>query len=264
MEYFIWNADPVLFAFGSFKIHWYGLLFATAILTGFSIMNRIYMHEKKPIAQLETLQVYMIVGIVVGARLGHCLFYDPAYYLSHPLEILAVWKGGLASHGGGTGAILATYFYAKKTNVSFIYLLDRLAIPTASFAFFVRMGNLMNSEIVGNKTDVPWAVVFSRVDEFARHPAQFYEALSYLSIFFILGTMYLLPKKKLPNGMIFGTFLTLIFTARIVIEFVKVPQAAYANETLLSTGQALSVPFLLIGIGLIIWSSNSKKPSSRS
>ena len=262
MEYFIWNADPVLFAFGSFKIHWYGLLFATAILTGFSIMNRIYMHEKKPIEQLETLQIYMIVGIVVGARLGHCLFYDPEYYLSHPLEILAVWKGGLASHGGGMGAILATYIYAKKTDVTFIYLLDRLAIPTASFAFFVRMGNFMNSEIVGNKTDVPWAIVFSRVDEFARHPAQLYEALSYLLIFFILTAMYLIPKKSLGSGVIFGTFLTLVFTARITIEFVKVPQAAYAHETFLSTGQMLSIPFLLIGIALIFFGlRNTKKES---
>ena len=257
MEHFIWSVDPILFSFGSFKIHWYGLLFATAILTGFAIMNRIYIHEKKPIEQLENLQMYMIVGIVVGARLGHCLFYDPVFYFSHPLEIFAVWKGGLASHGGGTGAILATYYYAKKSNISFLYLLDRLAIPTASFAFFVRMGNLMNSEIVGNPTDVPWAIIFSRVDELARHPAQVYEALSYLSIFFILGAMYLIPKKQLPSGMIFGSFLTLVFTARIVIESVKVPQAAYTND-FLSTGQMLSIPFLLIGIALIIWSYSKK------
>lgn len=259
MEYFIWSADPVLFSFGSFQIHWYGLLFATAILTGFAIMNRIYIHEKKPIQQLETLQMYMIVGIVVGARLGHCLFYDPAYYFSNPLEIFAVWKGGLASHGGGTGAILATYIYAKKSDVSFLYLLDRLAIPTASFAFFVRTGNLMNSEIVGNPTDVPWAVVFTKVDNIARHPAQVYEALSYLAIFFILVAMYLLPKKKLPMGMIFGTFLTLVFSARFIIEFVKEKQAAYSSEFFMTTGQMLSIPFLIIGLALIIWSLTRTK-----
>ena len=262
MEAFVWNVDPVFFSLGSFKIHWYGILFATAILSGFQVMNFIYRHENKSIEQLESLQIYMIIGIVVGARLGHCLFYNPEYYLSNPLEIFAIWKGGLASHGGGLGAILATYIYAKKSNVSFLYLLDRLAIPTALFAFFVRMGNLMNSEIVGNPTDVPWAIVFSRVDDLARHPAQLYEAISYLIIFFILAAIYLLPKKPLGSGIIFGTFLTLVFTARIIIESVKVPQAAYAHETFLSTGQMLSIPFLLIGVALIIFGMRKTKKES--
>jgi phosphatidylglycerol---prolipoprotein diacylglyceryl transferase len=254
MDPFIWSVDPVLVSFGSLKIHWYGVLFATAILTGFSIMNMIYKHENKNIKELETLQIYIVIGIVVGARLGHCFFYNPAYYLSNPLEILAVWKGGLASHGGGIGAIIATFLYARKTGVSLIYLLDRLAIPTASFAFFVRMGNLMNSEIVGNPTNVAWGIVFTRVDNLTRHPAQLYEALSYLFIFIILSAMYFLPKKKFHSGMLFGVFLTLVFSARFIIEFVKVPQAAYAHDTFMSTGQLLSIPFLGLGLGLITWS----------
>lgn len=262
MEPFIWSVDPVLFSFGSLKIHWYGVLFATAILTGFSIMNMIYKHENKDIKLLETLQIYIVIGIVVGARLGHCLFYDPGFYLSHPLEIFAVWKGGLASHGGGLGAIIATYLYARKEGVSLIYLLDRLAIPTASFAFFVRMGNLMNSEIVGNPTTAPWGIVFSRVDNLTRHPAQVYEALSYLLVFIILASLYLFSKKRLHNGLLFGVFLVLVFSARFIIEFVKVPQAAYTHETFMSTGQMLSIPFFLLGIGLILWAMIQTKKES--
>ena len=257
MEYFEWSVDPVLISLGSFSIHWYGVLFATAILSGFAVMDRIYKYEKKPdkeIEQLEKLQFYIIIGIVVGARLGHCLFYDPAYYLANPLKILAINEGGLASHGGGLGAILATLYYAKKIKVDFLYLLDRLAIPTALFAFFVRMGNLMNSEIIGKETDVAWAVVFSRVDLIPRHPAQFYEALSYLSIFIILTLIYLYKNDKVKPGFLFGVFLSLIFISRILVEFVKERQATYSDEMLLSTGQMLSVPFLLIGIGLIFFS----------
>jgi len=263
MEQLVWSVDPVLATFGSFKIHWYGVLFATAILTGFAIMDKIYKHEGKDTKELETLQIYMIIGIVVGARLGHCIFYDPEYYFSNPIQILAVWNGGLASHGGGIGAILATLFYARKKNISLMYLLDRLAIPTASFAFFVRMGNLMNSEIVGNHTLGPWGVVFTRVDTLTRHPAQVYEALSYLVVFIVLTAMYLIPKKKFKTGMLFGVFLTLVFTARFVIEFVKVPQAAYANDFYLSTGQVLSIPFLIIGAFLIVKALiNAKKESA--
>ena len=254
MEHFVWSVNPVLFSFGTLSIHWYGLFFATAILTGFQIMNFIYRHEKKPIEQLESLQIYIVIGIVVGARLGHCLFYDPAYYLSHPLKILAINEGGLASHGGGLGAILATLFYAKKKKVNFLYLLDRLAIPTAAFAFFVRMGNLMNSEIIGSKTDVPWAIIFSRVDLLPRHPTQVYEALSYLFIFAILAALYLYTQKAKQRGFIFGTFLLTIFSARVVIEFYKLKQAAYENILGMSTGQWLSIPFLLIGIWLIVTS----------
>lgn len=254
MEHFVWSVDPVLFSFFSLKIHWYGVLFATAILSGFAVMNMIYKHEKKSIAQLESLQVYIVIGIVVGARLGHCLFYDPAYYLSNPLKIFAIQEGGLASHGGGIGALLGAFIYAKKEKLNYIWLIDRLAIPTALFAFFVRMGNLMNSEILGNPTDVSWAVVFSRVDSLPRHPAQLYEAISYLVIFFLLAGIYRYTKKSENIGFLFGLFLVTVFSARIIVEFVKVTQEAYATGLFLSTGQLLSIPFLLVGIGLILFS----------
>ena len=259
MQYFEWSVDPVLVSFGTLSVHWYGVLFATAILTGFAVMNAIYRNENKPIEQLESLQIYMVIGIVVGARLGHCLFYDPIYYLSNPLKILAINEGGLASHGGGIGAILATLYYAKKNSLNFLYLLDRLAIPTALFAFFVRMGNLMNSEIVGIPSDVSWAVVFTRVDLLPRHPAQFYEALAYIMIFVLLVFLYKYKNMQEKSGFLFGVFLTLVFFARIVIEFVKVRQAVYAEETLMSAGQMLSIPFLLLGLGLILFSLRERK-----
>ncbi|MFT5661986.1 MAG: phosphatidylglycerol:prolipoprotein diacylglycerol transferase [Sulfurimonas sp.] len=259
MEYFEWNVSPILLSLGGFSIHWYGALFAAAILSGFGVMNRIYKHENKSIETLESLQIYMVIGIVIGARLGHCLFYDPVYYFSNPLKILAINEGGLASHGGGIGAILATLYYAKKNTINFIYLLDRLAIPTALFAFFVRMGNLMNSEILGIQTDVPWAIVFSRVDLIPRHPAQLYEAIAYLSIFIVLSLVYIFKNEKIKAGFLFGLFLSLIFTARIAVEFVKERQASYSEGIIFSTGQMLSVPFLLLGLALIILSFYKKE-----
>jgi len=259
MEYFEWSVSPILVSFGSFSIHWYGVLFAAAMLSGFSVMNWIYKHENRSIKQLESLQIYIFIGIVVGARLGHCFFYDPMYYLSNPLKILAVNEGGLASHGGGIGAIIATFYYARKFKVNFLYLLDRLAIPTALFAFFVRMGNFMNSEIIGIQTEVPWAIVFSRIDLLPRHPAQLYEAISYLSIFVILFLIYLFKNEKIKSGFLFGVFLTLVFLVRILVEFVKVRQASYSSEMIFSTGQMLSVPFLIIGLVLIIVSIYKKE-----
>ena len=259
MSHFEWAVSPIFLYLGSFSIHWYGVLFATAILSGFGVMNWIYKNENKSVEQLESLQIYIVIGIVIGARLGHCFFYDPAFYLANPLKILAIHEGGLASHGGGLGAILATLYYAKKNSVNFLYLLDRLAIPTALFAFFVRMGNLMNSEIVGIQTDVPWAVIFSRVDLYPRHPVHFYEALAYLSVCIILLSIYMYKKSKVYSGLLFGVFLSLVFTARILVEFVKERQASYATEMLFSTGQWLSVPFLLIGLGLIVFALSKKE-----
>lgn len=248
----IWNADPVLFAFAGLKIHWYGALFATAIIAGLQLMKWIYAREHQPIEALDSLLTYAVIGIIIGARLGHCLFYDPGFYLSNPLKILAIWEGGLASHGGGLGVIIASYFYAKKHQVNYLWLLDKLAIATALFGFFVRMGNFVNSEIVGTVTHVPWAVIFSRLDELPRHPVQLYEALSYLTIFVILVSLYRKSHNSKSSGGILGVFLCLVFTARFLLEFIKQKQAAYTSELLLSTGQMLSIPFLLVGIALVV------------
>jgi len=255
VEYFIWSADPVALSFGSVRVFWYGMLFATAILAGLHFMKWVYRLEGKNVDDLESMFLYIVIGIVLGARLGHCLFYDPAYYFAHPMEIFAVWKGGLASHGGGSGVIFALYLFAKKFKLNYLWLLDRVAIPTALFGVFVRLGNFMNSEIVGKPTDVPWAIVFERVDSLPRHPAQLYEAFSYLAIFLLLTFIYKTKREVLNNGFLFGLFLTLLFSARFLIEFVKVKQADYDTSFLMmSTGQALSIPFLIIGLVLMVWS----------
>jgi len=251
VEFFVWNADPVLASLGPITVHWYGALFALAIISGLQVLKWCYTQEKVDVESLDNLLMYAVIGIVVGARLAHCLLYDPGYYLSNPLKILAIWEGGLASHGGGLGVIIAAYFYQKRYEMSFVWLLDRLAISTALFGFFVRFGNFINSEIIGIPSNVPWAIIFSRIDNLPRHPAQLYEAISYLAIFSILFAAYRFSKIKEYSGALLGGFLVMIFTARFAIEFVKIKQAAYSSEFTFSTGQLLSIPFFIVGLILL-------------
>jgi prolipoprotein diacylglyceryl transferase len=258
MEHFVWSVSPVAFSFASLHIYWYGILFAAAILSGLEFMKWVFRIEKKDVALLDSMFLYIVVGIVVGARLGHCLFYDPAYYLANPLKILALWEGGLASHGGGLGVIIALQLYVRKYKLDFLWLLDRVAIPTALFGFFVRMGNFMNSEIVGHETQLPWAIIFTKIDMLPRHPTQLYEAIAYIVIFITLAFIYKVKHKVLGKGFLFGLFLTLLFSARFAIEFIKEKQESYALEFLLSTGQLLSLPFLLLGVVLIALSLRKK------
>ncbi|MDH4943453.1 prolipoprotein diacylglyceryl transferase [Sulfurimonas sp. C5] len=252
MDYFVWNADPVAFSFGSMRVFWYGILFATAIISGLEIMKWIYKKESKDLQELDTIFLYVVLGVVVGARLAHCLFYEPSYYLAHPIEILYVWKGGLASHGGGLGALIGIYLYKRKHTLNLLWFLDRIAIATAMFAFFVRLGNFMNSEILGKVTDVSWAIIFTRVDELPRHPAQLYEAFSYLIITLVLFIVYTKYRERLQDGFLFGLFLTLVFIVRFLVEFVKERQAEYAVDMMFSTGQILSIPFIILGLYLIV------------
>ena len=252
MEHISWSVDPVLFSLGSIRIHWYGVLFACGFILGFLFMKRVYLGEGKNVEDLDRLLYYIMGGTIIGARLGHCLFYDPVFYLNNPLKILAIWEGGLASHGGGLGVLIALYLYLRKTGDCYLWLLDRLVIPTAMVAFFIRLGNFFNSEIVGRSADVPWAIVFERLDGVARHPAQLYEALSYLTIFFALWFLFRKTKAAARYGLISGIFLILVFTARFFIEFVKTKQAAYSSDLWLSTGQLLSIPFVVAGVVLMI------------
>lgn len=261
MNYLVWNPDPVLIDFGLIKIRWYGLLFATAFLLGFNIMKSIYIKEERDEENLDSLFVYLVVGTIVGARLGHCFFYNPSYYLSNPFKLIAVWEGGLASHGGGIGILTALYFYQKKFNESYLELLDRLTIPTALGGMFIRIANFFNSEIIGVPTLSTWGVIFKRVDMIPRHPAQLYEAFSYGLIFIFLFFLYKKIGERLGNGTLFGLFLLLIFGARFMVEFVKTKQAFYSSGFILSTGQTLSIPFILIGLFFTIKGSigNKKK-----
>jgi prolipoprotein diacylglyceryl transferase len=249
LAYFTWNISPEILQIGPVAIRWYGLLFALAFVLGYSIMSKIYIQEKRTQKDMEALTVTMIVGTIVGARLGHCLFYDPVHYLAHPFEIIKVWEGGLASHGAAIGIILALYYYVKKRpKFSLLWILDRVVIVVALAGFLIRMGNFFNSEILGSPANVPWAVIFSRIDSIPRHPAQLYEALIYLSIFLYLYLTYRNRKGRIGNGFFFGLFLILVFGFRFIIEFVKDVQSSWETTLPLDMGQILSLPFILVGI----------------
>ncbi len=249
--YIHWSVDPEIFRFGAFTIRWYGLLFATSFFLGYRIIQWIFQKEKLPKTDVDILLFYVLFGVVIGARLGHCLFYEPGYYLSNPIEIIKFWRGGLASHGAAIGILTAIYLYSKKkTKQTYFWVVDRVVIVVALSGFFIRVGNLFNSEILGKATDVPWAFIFTRVDMIPRHPTQIYEALAYLSIFLLLITVYRKFHPVFP-GMLFGIFLTCIFGFRIFVEFFKENQSTFEAGMTLNMGQLLSIPFLLIGLFLI-------------
>lgn len=260
-----WNVDPVIFWItDSFPLKYYGALFACGLLLGFYIVRNIYKKENLSLDNLDSLLIYVIVGTVLGARLGHCFFYEPDYFLKHPIEILLpiqkikgayqfVGYQGLASHGGSIGVITAMILYCRKYKVQFLGLLDKMAVAVPVTGAFIRMGNFMNSEIYGKPTNGSWGVVFQRDDLIPRHPTQLYEAFAYVMIFVILFYMYKSEKIRNAQGLIFGTFLTLLFTARFIIEFFKENQEAFENDMLINMGQILSIPFILIGLGLIFW-----------
>ncbi|MGF6705619.1 prolipoprotein diacylglyceryl transferase [Pseudomonas frederiksbergensis] len=253
MDYFVWNTDPVLLSIGPVNIHWYGVFFAAAFIVGFSIMRRIFANEGKPEKDLDPLCCYMAAGTIIGARLGHVLFYDPAYYLSHPLQIFAIWNGGLASHGGAIGIALALLIFSRRhPQMPYVWLLDRISIPAILGGVFIRIGNFFNSEIVGLPANLPWSVIFSRIDSLPRHPTQLYEAFVYLIVFLLLYSTYQRRSRSLPNGVLSGLFLILVFTARFFLEFTKMPQASYEYAMPISVGQWLSIPAIIIG-GLILW-----------
>lgn len=254
MDFFVWNIEPVLISVGFVKIRWYGLLFASAFISGYRLMTWMYKVEGKNVNDIDDLLWYIAVGTIIGARLGHCLFYDPEYYLNHPLKIFAIWEGGLASHGGILGIVFSLYLYQRRVKDSYAWFLDRVAVVCALGAVFVRTGNFFNSEIVGVTTTVPWAIVFERIDSLPRHPVQLYEALSYLLVFLLLLTMYNKIRHRIKPGVIFAASLVTIFMARFFLEFVKTKQAAYGADIGLSTGQMLSIPFMLVGLLFIFYS----------
>lgn len=247
-----WNADPIAVSIGPLSIHWYGLLFAAAFLAGVRIMGRMFAREGRDRSDLDSLLGFVVIGALVGARLGHCLLYDPAYYLSNPLDILKIWEGGLASHGGVVGILVAVWAFARKGKYPFWWLLDRIAVPAALGGAFIRIGNFMNSEIVGMPTIASWAVIFERVDDLPRHPVQLYEAAAYLMIFTILFSTWQVKGARSRQGLLAGIFLTLVFAARFALEFFKTPQAAYEAGFVLTVGQWLSVPCILAGLWLVV------------
>lgn len=257
-----WNADPELFRIGSFAVHWYGVLFALGFYAGYLILTRIFRKEGALQDDLDRLTLYMVVGTVIGARFGHILFYDPGYYFSQPMEILKIWEGGLASHGAALGILLAILIYARNTpKQTFLWVIDRISLVVALAGTFIRTGNLMNSEIVGKPTNVPWAFIFERLREppTPRHPVQIYEALAYLAIFGVLLWLYRKYDGKFPGGLLFGWFLVLVFTVRFILEYFKAAQAAFREDLMMNMGQLLSLPFILVGIALLVWIQVQKR-----
>lgn len=254
MGFIHWNANPEIFGVGSFSVRWYGLLFASGLLIGYYIGEWMLKAEKVPQKWIESLFFYIIIATVVGARLGHVLFYGWEYYSQNPAEIFKVWHGGLASHGGAIGIIIALYIHSRLvTKRSVIWALDRIAVPTALVGAFIRTGNLMNSEIYGVETSLPWGFIFERNGEtVAKHPTQIYEALAYILSFVLLMYLYRKTRAKHKEGTLLGAFFILIFTSRFLIEYIKEDQEAFEATMWLNMGQWLSVPFILLGIFLIV------------
>ncbi len=268
--YIQWDPNPNIFTIPgiNWPVRWYGLMWALAFLASHFIMNRIFKAEGRTEKALDSLTLYIILGTVLGARLGHCLFYGPLFdeydsvtglliqegYLSHPLNLLKVYEGGLASHGGAVGIIIAMILYCRKTKENALWLFDRLVVVVPLAAFFIRIGNLINSEIIGKVTDVPWAFVFKQTDDLPRHPAQLYEAIY---CFFLAIVMYWLWKHKrqaFGPGFMFGLLCVLLFVERFLDEFLKENQEAFENQLTYNMGQLLSIPFILLGI-YMIWRS---------
>lgn len=289
LNFITWDVNPVAFSLGPLEVRWYGICWALGFLFGYLLMNKVYKKEKMPEGEMDVLLIYMLVSTVIGARLGHCLFYEPDYYLSHPVDILKIWEGGLASHGGAVGILIGLWLYVRrfnkkalnktkrekdeKTHITYLWILDRIVIPVCLVGAFIRLGNVFNSEIYGTPTTLPWGFVFVRgFEQFPGpdgellpcHPTGLYEA------FFCLVTMALLLwmffKHDIGDkhpGLMFGTFLVIIFGSRIAIEFLKNVQVEFEKNMMFDMGQWLSVPFVLVGIVMIIYSFRAKNSNAR-
>jgi len=259
-QFIVWNANPDLLSLGPFTVRWYGLMFAIGFWLGYNILGRIYRHEGAPEKWLGILLLWVVGATIVGARLGHVFFYEWSYYSAHPADILKVWEVGLASHGGTLAIILAVILYSVFTiKKSPIWTFDRLVIPVALVGGMIRIGNLMNSEIFGTATDLPWGFMFVRSAQWHRmyegmacHPTQLYEAFCYFALFALLMWMYWRKNAETRPGLIFGVFFIGIFLPRLLIEFIKNDQVGFEASMTLNMGQLLSIPFVLAGVFLVI------------
>lgn len=277
LSFINWNPDVVAFHLGFVSVRWYGLCWCLGLIAVYMLMHRLYQEQKLGEEKFDPMFFYCFVGILVGARLGHCLFYEPEYYLHHLTEMFLpiketthpeLWTSwlmwlptgndnthwvmtgyeGLASHGGTLGLMLALVLYARRVKLPLLHVLDNVGIVTPVCACAIRLGNLMNSEIIGRPTDLPWAFIFERVDQLPRHPGQLYEALCYACFFFIGWYFYRRHPRKVGTGFFFGLCLFMIFTSRILIEYTKENQVDFENGMLLNMGQLLSIPFVLLGL----------------
>ena len=265
-----WHVNPVLLQLGSLGIRWYSLLFVSGFILGWFIFKWFFKREGISENLLDSLLYTLLIATIVGARLGHCLFYQPDYYLGSWqgfLEIFMPWKGGLASHGGAIALLLAMWWYARhygrKNHFDYLWIMDHLCIAVAFAGCFIRLGNLFNSEIYGDVTSLPWGFIFElRGETEPKHPTQLYEALSYLILGLSLLGLYWKKLDRLPRGFFFGTFLIGCFGMRFLIEFIKEPQVGFEESMVLNMGQILSIPFVLAGICMLIYAYKKKKPAS--
>ena len=273
-----WNPNEIAFtinlgSLGSFGFRWYSLCWLVGLLLAYLIVKKLYKEQKIKDELFDPLFIYCFLGILIGARLGHCLFYEPGYFLSSGTHIIEMflpihkmldgsWKftgyEGLASHGGTLGLMIALWLYCRRTKVGMWHVLDNIAIATPVTACFIRLGNLMNSEIIGKVTDVPWAFIFERVGPEPRHPGQLYEAIAYFIFFFIGWWLYRRRPEKVGTGFFFGLCLTLIFTARFFIEFTKINQVDFEDSLPLDMGQLLSIPFIILGVACMVYGMRKK------
>lgn len=256
LQFITWEVSPTILKLGSIEVRWYGLLWATALTLSYFIFLRYFKRENLTVELLDKLTMYVVLGTIIGARLGHCLFYEPEYYLRNPIDILKIWEGGLASHGAAAGILISLWLFVRKTKhktVTYWWLLDRISVAVAISGCLIRIGNLMNSEIYGDVTQLPWGFIFSlRGETLPKHPTQLYEALSYLVLFVILFFVYEKRWKTLPQGVLFGFFLVFLFSSRFFIEFIKEPQVNFESSMLLNMGQLLSLPFVIAGIVIML------------
>jgi phosphatidylglycerol:prolipoprotein diacylglycerol transferase len=271
LNYIIWNFDPILVKLGPITIHWYGLMWGLGFLIGFELMSRIFKHEKHPKEWADKMFIFMFIGTIIGARLGHCLFYEHWFdwvdtngmlregYISHPLNLLKIYEGGLSSHGGAFGILTAMFFYNRNVSKKgYIWIFDRLVMPVAVVGAFIRFGNLLNSEIYGEATTMPWGFIFVRDGQtLPAHPTQLYEVLYCLVSLGLTSFLYWKKKAYQRRGLIFGTFLIIIFFTRFLLEFIKNNQESFEDSMALNMGQILSIPFVLWG-GWLIYNSYKK------
>ncbi len=269
LNFIVWSPNPEIFnitinGIGTIAPSWYGLLFASGFVFGYIVLYKVFKKERIAIRVLDQLATYMIIATIIGARLGHVLFYEPREYFANPIEILQVWKGGLASHGAAIAIIIALLIFSKRNNKPFIWIFDRIAIVVALAGAFIRTGNLMNSEIYGVETTLPWGFKFINSDPslVAKHPTQIYEALAYLLIFVYLWAVYLKRDGKPRPGFLFAMFMILVFSFRFLVEFVKEPQVAFESTMALNMGQLLSIPFILLGVITLVIIYRKKVPST--
>ena len=267
----VWDVNPDILKIGPITLRYYGILFVSGFVLGYWLFVKFFRKEGIPqkgdaADLLMPLLMTLLLSTLIGARLGHVLFYQPEHYFAHPIEILKVWEGGLASHGGAIGVLIGIWLYVrkygKKNGFDIMWLLDRLVICICFAGAFIRFGNLMNSEIYGDVTTLPWGFVFVRVGEtLAKHPTQLYEAFSYILLGLALLWMYWYKLDKLKKGTIFGIFLIGLFGARFLIEYIKEPQVEFEVGMSLNMGQLLSIPFIIAGVAILIWSLMKGKPA---